>query len=648
MGHYVQMVAAFLVLSLSHYFTAAFLPNADCFETFNFVEPLHYILFGSGMQTWETCAQYALRSWLFVWVYAWPAAFIRGATTLSSVDVYFYLRIFNGRIACLCELFFVYSVWAAFSGRAAVVALLLLIFNYPIPHAAVSMLPTSYAMCCYFVALGCWMRTGSETAGAVAAPRRTATLFFVGATIVLTVAACMVGWPFAGLIAVPTGLDLFCRFPRHTIIFLVGSVGTMGALTFAVDSWYYCRPVLSTWNLIAYNGLGGAQDGHELYGVEPWFYFPKNLLLNFHLTFLASLAGPLVLLLKQGRAVGVGSPGVSRGRQLLYMAPFFLWLTLWLGIAHKKEHFMAPAYPFLTFAVTIAITQVCFPRNCLGGSRLSRPLLYTRPSSPNSQRPPSPTKTRGMTRCLFVMGCLFLTACGVVSFSRALAVYHFYGGPQRLFYDVYRRLAKEAAQHEALQMAAQPATGSRPYTVCVGNEWHRFPSSFFIPHAHMRYAFINVGAVHGILPVPFRSPAGAAQGLLSQHKAPQDQERSNTAPPYGTCGCGAEEVNGLHAEIAAQYVRDIRTECDVIFDSLSDLESTTEREVLQLSHFPRSLRPVHAEPSQLKNYYDVLDVDRTPLWCRVLYYPLGLSQRCATWRPVVLQARERVEWLETR
>ena len=45
----------------------------DCDETYNYLEPLHYILFGSGMQTWEYSSQFALRSYLYLLLHAPPA-----------------------------------------------------------------------------------------------------------------------------------------------------------------------------------------------------------------------------------------------------------------------------------------------------------------------------------------------------------------------------------------------------------------------------------------------------------------------------------------------------------------------------------------------------------------------------------------------
>lgn len=54
----------------------------DCDEVFNYWEPLHYLLYGYGMQTWEYSQQYALRSYLYLLLHlpvAAPLAAVVGA-----------------------------------------------------------------------------------------------------------------------------------------------------------------------------------------------------------------------------------------------------------------------------------------------------------------------------------------------------------------------------------------------------------------------------------------------------------------------------------------------------------------------------------------------------------------------------------------
>ncbi|ESL10089.1 hypothetical protein TRSC58_02182 [Trypanosoma rangeli SC58] len=669
-----RFAAAFILLSVGHYFAARFLPVADCDETFNFVEPMHQLLYGSGLQTWENCPRYALRSWLFAWVYASPALLVIGTPRLRNVDVYFFNRIFYGRLACLSELFLVYSVWEAVSGRAAAVTLALLLFNYPVPHAAVSALPTSFVMINYFMALGCWLRSGRrdvrDASSPVTKPRRQQTetnYFSVFGAVFFVVFACAVVWPFAGFAVLPVALDLLVRYPKVSVVSLLVSLVLILPLAVGFDVLYYCRVTWSAWNLVRYNLKGGA----ELYGVEPWYYFVKNLLLNAPALFLAGVLAPLVLFLspaldkgqhdnrkhKEGGGAradastvlqkhaaqspfpsfcfltsaktrlasvstalsssSAASSSLPRSRMLLCVSPFFMWFTFWLTVAHKEERFMAPVYPFLVLAAALSLTCVFFsPRSAFStrtGTKPTRSLLAKAKSdapaaTPKRHAQVCVTPSR-KTWLLPAAGCIFLLLSGLLSFSRGLAVYHFYAGPQRLMYDSYDVLQRAAEHKRAANANAGNATSVHDlYTVCVGREWYRFPSSFFLDPQRARVAFLKTDSFAGALPLPFTRDGGNA-----------------------TCACGAAGVNDLNQEISEQYVSDAAVECDVILDSHS---ADNPRELKDYSPdvFAYSLGTTRQR---------LLDVVRTPMWCRVLYYPFGISERCAVWRRVELLSKHR-------
>ncbi|ORC85804.1 putative dolichyl-P-Man:GDP-Man5GlcNAc2-PP-dolichyl alpha-1,2-mannosyltransferase [Trypanosoma theileri] len=732
-GGALQMMAAFLLLAFVHYFAAAFLPIADCDETYNFIEPIHQLLYGTGLQTWENCPIYALRSWLFAWIYAAPAFLVKSMPSLRSVDVYFFIRIFHGRVACLGELFFVYSVWVRFSGRTALIALLLLLLNYPIPHAAVSALPTSFVMINNFIALGCWLRTERSHSNEKCEDHFSSSSFRkhlpVFGTVFFVVFSCILGWPFAGLAAFPMAIDLLIRHPIVSVFSLIISLLLIIPPAAAVDMFYYCRPTWSAWNLVRYNLLSGDERGPELYGIEPWYYFIKNLLLNAHFMFLAGVIAPLVILgqstiqsqtlgirtrttrntintnktttkeeeeeeeekekeEERGRGRGGNSMGknnqdtsislrkrtpfvsspinirvpsvvpispfsssaqstqeqqqqqqqqqlqsrpVSKSRMLLYISPFFLWFTFWLTVPHKEERFMAPVFPFLVLAAALSITQLFF-------SSGSTPIVETTTTTTgNTDMSTSSTKKTSdrnnwaktksshsryisssrFSRLLPAVGWILLLLFGIVSFSRGMAVYHFYAGPQRILYDSYSLLQDAAAQHVQSHTINQNNNNnnnnnnnttieSQLYTLCIGREWYRFPSSFFLDQRYARVAFIKTTTFSGALPLPYARD-------------------DNTA----TCRCGSPEVNDRNREIAAQYVGDVSAECDAILDSHSPFNPQESRD------YPSDVF-IHKFSTLPSSQLLLLDVDRTPMWCRVLYYPFGITERCAVWREVDL------------
>ena len=50
--------------------SAVYAPIGDCDEVFNYWEPIHYVVYGTGLQTWEYSPTYALRSYLYIMMHA--------------------------------------------------------------------------------------------------------------------------------------------------------------------------------------------------------------------------------------------------------------------------------------------------------------------------------------------------------------------------------------------------------------------------------------------------------------------------------------------------------------------------------------------------------------------------------------------------
>lgn len=44
-----------------------------CNSCFDFMWQMHYLLYGTGMQTWEYSPLYAIRSYAYLWLHALPA-----------------------------------------------------------------------------------------------------------------------------------------------------------------------------------------------------------------------------------------------------------------------------------------------------------------------------------------------------------------------------------------------------------------------------------------------------------------------------------------------------------------------------------------------------------------------------------------------
>lgn len=145
--------------------------------------------------------------------------------------------------------------------------------------------------------------------------------------------------------------------------------------------------------------------------------------------------------------------------------PFYIWLAIFSLQPHKEERFMYPAYPFLVVNAAIA-SHIVF---MFVGS------MYDKQSM---QKIPVQLK----------FAIALVTVIGTLSFEvgvgRTVGTVTAYSAP----FQVYRAL-------EAPDMV-RPGD-----TVCLGKEWYRFPSSFFLPNG-ARAKFIK-SEFSGLLPGEF-------------------------------------------------------------------------------------------------------------------------------------------------
>jgi alpha-1,2-mannosyltransferase len=69
-----SLSSSFWLIFLFRAITTTSMPFiSDCDETFNYWEPLHYLQYGYGMQTWEYSPDYAIRSYAYLTLYGVPA-----------------------------------------------------------------------------------------------------------------------------------------------------------------------------------------------------------------------------------------------------------------------------------------------------------------------------------------------------------------------------------------------------------------------------------------------------------------------------------------------------------------------------------------------------------------------------------------------
>eukprot|EP00928_Gymnodinium_smaydae_P083339 TRINITY_DN66573_c0_g1_i1.p1 TRINITY_DN66573_c0_g1~~TRINITY_DN66573_c0_g1_i1.p1 ORF type:complete len:591 (-),score=90.40 TRINITY_DN66573_c0_g1_i1:56-1828(-) len=452
---------AFVLLAAVRILAGLLTMIADCDETFNYWEPLHFITFGRGFQTWEYSPVFALRSYLFLLPHA---AVARTAALIAGRPAAFFAtRCVQGCASAAAEAAFVAALRQRFGREVAQGTLVLLAASPGMWSAGVAFLPSSVAMTLVCAVWALWLRGRWHVA------------IFLGVGTVIVV------WPFTGLLFIPFGLHALGALG------LVRGLGSAAAsvifwsvLSLAVDSSFYGRTVLPAFEIFRYNVLDrGRTGGSELYGVEPWHFYFVNGLLNLNLALLASLVFPCVAVL---RYVCSGHKLSSSIRSqplwaLLYSAAAFVWFSFFSLIPHKEERFLAPAYPILLFAAAAAAHY---------GSQLLE----------SAVRRVSTTLARLMLR----LRVLFLALALLLSLSRILALQTGYSAPLA----VYRALSDEL-----VTARASKTRGTEAIHVCIGAEWYRFATSFFLPHDNDHLSYVRFGPT-GLLPAQWNSTLGTS------------------------------------------------------------------------------------------------------------------------------------------
>lgn len=216
------------------------------------------------------------------------------------------------------------------------------------------------------------------------------------------------------------------------------------------------------WNIVKYNVFGGAGKGPNIFGTEPWHFYLRNLFLNFNFwLFFALAAAPTLLLHKR-----IGSQAATRQsfiRNVVLVSPLYLWLAIFTVQPHKEERFMYPVYPLIAFNAAMSMHMILqWLGNVPADSIVGR----------------IPPKIR-----LGALVLLVLLSFDI-SISRNIGLATAYSAPLRVFDPL-----------------KEPGMATPGDTVCLGKEWYRFPSSYFLPNG-LRAKFIR-SEFKGLLPGEF-------------------------------------------------------------------------------------------------------------------------------------------------
>jgi alpha-1,2-mannosyltransferase len=230
----------------------------------------------------------------------------------------------------------------------------------------------------------------------------------------------------------------------------------------AIDSFFYKKFVCVPLNILLYNVFSGGSKGPNIYGVEPWHYYLRNLALNFNAWFLLALAAlPLIFFQHVIRQKTIFKQTLSRS--IVFLTPFYLWLGIFTLQPHKEERFMYPAYPALALNAAMSFHVI---------------LANLGSTDPRELASKIPRQLKLATVRIFVAGTVALGALRTIGLLTA------YSAPLSIYTPLHDQGIATAGDN-----------------VCLGKEWYRFPSSYFLPD-QVRAKFIK-SEFSGLLPGEF-------------------------------------------------------------------------------------------------------------------------------------------------
>lgn len=477
-------------------FAALLSPIADCDETFNYWEPAHFLLYRSGLQTWEYSPRFALRSYAFLYPYALVArltsflhghAFPPGLAARIPVKLaqFYAVRLAQAAACAASELYLARAAAPHFGPRVALLAGALLAVSAGPFRASVELLPSSFAMIALTFALADWM------AGRP------------GRAVASVALAAALGWVYAAVLAVPMALHMATSPASGGLLGLVrrtvASGGIVAAYMLAVDSVHFGRITLAPLNHVLYNVFPPPGAGSTLFGTDRWTYYAVNLVLNVGLCAPASAVFPLVLVARACVAtywrVGGGvAEKMAVVKRAWFLSPLYVALTVFFAQPHKEERFLAPCYPWLALVAAVCVDDVSA---LLCGAQA--PTSHKKDDGDALRRP-----RIGVGRV--ALATAFAIVCAALGVSRATRQVVSLSAPMH----AYAALGVELAR-DGRNLGGERGDDDADVNVCVREEWYRFPSSFFLPERRHRLRFLR-GATDGMLPMPFDEGALGTRG----------------------------------------------------------------------------------------------------------------------------------------
>ncbi|CAG9854954.1 unnamed protein product [Phyllotreta striolata] len=456
---------AFKSLLSARFCAAIWSHISDCDETYNYWEPMHYLIFGKGLQTWEYSPEFGLRSYFYLMVHAAPAWIYHKLLQPNPLLMFYFIRCILGLFCAVSEVYFYKSVCREFGVHIGRICLAFQLFAAGMFVSSTAFLPSSFAMYTTTAACAAWWQQKFPLA-----------IFF-------TALGSILGWPFACILGVPIAFDMLVRRKLYLQFAAWSALCALVILVpmVVVDSMLFGKITVAPFNIVKYNVFGGA--GPNLYGTEPLSFYLFNGFVNFNIIWVLALLSPIALILHYF-FVPTKNKCTFYLPYWLSLSPLYLWLAVFMLQEHKEERFLFPVYPLicLSGAITLDIVQKLFFR-----------LLNLFQKMPHG--------THYLDKTMFIM-FITIILTSLLGISRVFSLYRNYHAPFDLMMEL-NRYPVDVKISERAQV-----------NVCFGKEWHRYPSSFFLPNNNWNIRFIK-SEFDGMLPAPYSE---LENGTMIVHK----------------------------------------------------------------------------------------------------------------------------------
>ena len=476
---------AFRLLMSAHLCSALLNNVTDCDETYNYWEPLHHLMAGEGFQTWEYSPEYAIRSWAYIYLH-YLLTWVHFGFLNNKLLTFYFIRMMLALFCTLSEVHFYKGVALRFGNNVARMVLAFLVFGTGMFISSTALLPSSFCMYMTLLFVGSWLQGQLHVA------------------ILCVAAGAIIGWPFSVALGIPLAVDVILRRQKYIFFLKWCAVALIGMQLpcFLIDSYHYGKPVVASINILLYNVF--TEHGPDIYGTEPFSYYFVNGFLNFNIVFVLALfaffAVPLCEATIKLKYSGYKPPFLLLSFML---SPMYIWMLIFFTRPHKEERFLYPIYPLicLAAALTVATFQKLY---CV--FKLHKHL-----------------SEQCMAMAVLVLYIL-------LSLSRSFALVQGYHGSM----DIYPKMH---------QIAGKIDSSYKNIKVCIGKEWYRFPSNFFLPE-NFQLEFIE-SEFRGQLPQPFAAAGREGTRAVRKNFNERNLEEKSRYISVDVCHFLIDFNNGL-------------------------------------------------------------------------------------------------------